>query len=357
MRASSTEETQGEGKTMGATHTIHRARILISTMLSAACGGARLLLPPPNRILLLLLAACALCATPAARAADPLPLPAPYFDTVQPVVPVGTPFAAWLLTDNYPATHGALYEISWDANGTTHSGEPAQGTHYLTGEFQSDAPGVFTFTGRATWNFETGSTTGTATSSTAVVAVTNVLAIEDKALVGPTRVGLTAQMTPVDAWEFVYWSLSSSNGGGSLSTNQGMGTTFTETGAGEFTIKATCGSSSASRVIRIPGVVAVAGPGLVAVNDDYEFTATISYGPAQMALTWTAQDGAVISQTNNTATIRFSSPGTKNVTAQLGTTSAFTNTTAVHGFGSPAFPADAASTLDLTKAPVIGQDR
>ncbi len=96
---------------------------------------------------------------------------------------------------------------------------------------------------------------------------------------------------------------------------------FTFDYAGEYPVTVICGTSSASKTIRVYAVTAVmASDPLVPVGSNLTFTATVVGGTNPPPLTWFV-DGNMITNTSLTATITFTNAGDHTVSATCGTSS------------------------------------
>jgi hypothetical protein len=150
------------------------------------------------------------------------------------------------------------------------------------------------------------------TNSVTLVAVTNVTVSTNLLAYGTNPVTLTAQMTPVNAGQFVEWSVT--NGSGQFSTNQGLSTTFLPTaGGGTYTIQATCGSSSATVVIHVYELTGVtASPNPVAAGEPVTLTALVVPAGCPLPINWNVSSDTGLCITNTFGA------GYHTVTASLG---------------------------------------
>ncbi len=256
--------------------------------------------PPPSRILLLLLAACALCAPIDAMAAEQFQFV--INNGAGTVLPVGSGHdVRWeKIPDTNGAATSAILTLSWDGDDTLYSSTNELGQPYaISGPFSTAVAGVYSVFASADYSQVTPLPTPSllqATGSVTFVAVTNVTASTNDIAVGTNTISLTAQMTPVNAGEFVTWFAV----GGTLSAYQGQTVEFTPYTYGHATVTAFCGSSSAGTVINVYAVTAVtASPNPVAAGDNVTLTATVVPGGCPLPLTWNISPDTGLTVTTN----------------------------------------------------------
>ena len=208
----------------------------------------------------------------------------------------------------------ANLSVWWDANGTKYTSAPGQGWAGIGGTFSHETPGEYTFSFKADYSQFTPRPQDDVnlTQTITLVAVTNITASTNHIAVGTNIVTLTAQMTPVEAGQHVYWNVP--NGYVSVTTNQGLTTTLVCDQPGEFLIMAICGSSFATTTIKVYAVDSVtASPTNVVAGGEVTFTATTIPANCPLPLTWSVGTATGLSMTTNFAA------GNHDVSVSLGT--------------------------------------
>ena len=184
-------------------------------------------------------------------------------------------------------------------------------------------PGVFDYTVVVDWSnhylndgiaSELCRTTNVYPAAFTVVDVTNVTASAYHVAEGEGPVTLTAQMTPVNAPDKVFWEIVPGQGGGGFSTNWGLTTLFYFGGGwSSNVVAARCGTSSREVLIhiyRVTGITATPQPAVA--GQPITLTAITEPAGCPLPITWNISTNTGASITNTFG------PGTHTVIASLG---------------------------------------
>ena len=238
-------------------------------------------------------------------------------------MPIGSQYGLGVYTADTFYTNGPGNDLSYSLNWPGgNSGMTPNHNSTCSGWVSADTMGThdLTFTLVTSNLFVMG--TNTLTQTVHVVAVTNITASTNHVAVGTNVLAFTAQMTPVAAGEHLYWNLP--NGGGTLSTNQGLTTSLVCDTPGEFLVMAICGSSFVTTTIKVYAVAGVtASANVVAAGESITFTATTTPDNCPLPLTWS------LSTNTGTTTTNSFSAGYYTNTVTLGNSAAECAVTAV----------------------------
>jgi hypothetical protein len=240
------------------------------------------------------------------------------------VIAVGEAASAMLRPATEELFNGAQILITWTGSGETTSLDTTYYLYYYAfANFTGVTPGIFDVFATADWSARAENiglpassciSTASAPQSITVVTVTNVTASAYHVAEGSGPVTLTAQMTPINAPEKVFWDFAPSEGGGGFSTNQGL-TTLLYHGAGWSSnrVVARCGTTSTEVLIHIYRVTGItASPQPAVAGEPITLTAITEPANCPLPITWN-----ISTNTGATITNAFG-PGTHTVIASLG---------------------------------------
>lgn len=241
------------------------------------------------------------------------------------VIAVGDAVGVTVRPATLPYFGGAKILISWTGSGETSALDTTYYLYYTANaSFTGITPGVFDVFASADWSALSENmglpassciSTASAPASVTVVDVTNVVASAYHVAEGNGPVTLTAQMTPVNAPEKVFWEIDPYQGGGFFSTNQGLTTQFYFVGdRSSHRVAARCGTSSREVVIhiyRVTGITATPQPAVA--GQPITLTAITEPAGCPLPISWN-----ISTNTGATITNAFG-VGTHTVTASLGT--------------------------------------